>query len=65
MRAMKAQRTRKPGAQKRASRKYPKIVAIPSSAEEIRAAYNFTPAEIRHVKRVLGRVLKQSSTAAK
>jgi hypothetical protein len=61
MRAMKAQRTRKPGAQKRASKKYPKIVAVPSSAEEIRAAYNFTPAEIRRAKRILASVQKENA----
>ncbi len=52
--------TRKAGAQKR-SKKYPKILAIPATAEEIRAAHNITPEEIRYAQRILDRVKKESS----
>jgi hypothetical protein len=60
--------TRKAAATPTASRrkkKYPKILAVPASAEEIRAAYNFTPAEIRRAKRILEAVRKERSSAAK
>lgn len=53
------------GAQKRPSKKYPKILAVPLSAEEIRRRHNITPAEIRRAQRILERVHKQSSNTAK
>jgi hypothetical protein len=62
---MKEPTARKAGAQKRGSKKYPKILAVPKSAEAIRAAYNLTPAEIRHAKRVLAEVEKERSHALK
>lgn len=46
---------------KRASKKNQKILAIPATADEIRAAYNLTPAEIRYAKRILDEVSKESS----
>ncbi len=62
---MKERKAHKAGAQKPASKKYPKILAVPLSAEEIRRRHNITPAEIRRAKRILERVSKESSTTAK
>lgn len=56
---------RKAGAQKRASKKYPKILAIPATAEEFQAAYNFTAAENRRVTRILESVRKRKPAATK
>jgi hypothetical protein len=61
---MKGQTSRKP-ARKRTSKKYPKILAIPASAEEIRAAYKLTPAEIRYAKRILAEVERESARPSK
>jgi hypothetical protein len=62
---MAQQKARKAGAQKRASKKYPKIVTTPSTADEIYAAYKFTPQEIRYAKRILDRVQRKSARASK
>lgn len=56
---------RKAGAQKRASKKYPKILAVPLSAEEIRRRHNITPADMRRVNRILDKINKESSASAK
>ena len=45
------------------SKKFPKILAIPASAEEIRAAYNITPEEIRYAQRILARVERKTRTS--
>jgi hypothetical protein len=47
------------------SKKFPKILAVPASEEEFQAAYNFTPAEIRRVTRILESVRKRKPAAAK
>ena len=62
---MTQQKARKAGAQKRTSKKYPKILTIPLSAQEIRAAYKLTPAEIRHAQRVLAEVERESARSSK
>jgi hypothetical protein len=62
---MKEPTARKAGAQKRGTKKYPKILAVPSTADEIQAVYQFTPAEIRYAKRILARVERKSARASK
>jgi citrate lyase beta subunit len=49
----------------RGAKKYPKILAVPATAEQFQAAYNFTPAEIRRAKRILEAARKRSSSVAK
>lgn len=62
---MTQQKARKAGAQKRTSKKYPKIVTTPSTADELQAVYNFTPAEIRYAKRIIAKVRRESARASK
>lgn len=62
---MTQQKARKAGAQKRASKKYPKIVTTPSTADELQAVYNFTPEEIAYAKRILDRVQRKSARSSK
>jgi hypothetical protein len=63
---MKQQASRKLVSRKRASKKkYPKILAIPSTADELQAVYKFTPEEIAYAKRILDKVERRRAKASK
>ena len=64
-RCMAQQKARKAGAQKRASKKYPKIVWVPATADDFQETYKWTPEEIAYVKRLLDRVQQKSARASK
>ena len=64
MTAMAQKKARKAGIQP-GSKKFPKILAIPATADEMQATYKFTPAEIRYVRRILAEVERKYGRTAK
>lgn len=62
---MTQQKARKAGAQKRTSKKYPKIEWVPATADDFQETYKWTPEEIAYAKRILDRVQRKSSRASK